>query len=142
MVRDSGHPKSSSSPGLSSTDADLEGAYAAGARAASRTSRNGDGSFSRPPSHPACGKTHSLHSQRLTELSASEKLTAAFPGQRIAPVRFASGRAWYNTVITVYRPNRQGAARSTVWRHHPRVVSNPRQERISWKVVSMFQRLV
>src|SRR5687768_4245876 len=43
---------------------------------------------------------------------------------------------------TEYRPNRHGAARSTVRRHHPRVVSRPNPDRHSCIVVSMFHRAV
>jgi hypothetical protein len=78
---------------------------------------------------PARGNTHSAHSQRRTADSASEKVRPAFPGQLIYPTRFDSGNSGYNTATAAYNPTRHGAARSTVPRHQPRVVSRPRHER-------------
>src|SRR5436305_13789771 len=74
--------------------------------------------------------------QFLTGASASENVTVASPGQTAAPTRFPSGSARYSTAPTDSSPNRQGADRRTVSRHHPRVVSSPRWQRSSWKVVS------
>src|SRR5262249_17063434 len=106
------------------------------------TSRSGWGSFSRAEAPSACRKTTSDHSHRRTAVKASENVTVAFPGQLTPPRRFAAGNAAYSSVTTVYRPNRHGAARSTVPRHQPRVVSGPRWARISWNVVPMFHRPV
>ena len=45
----------------------------------------------RPQPPPACGKTHSRHSQRRTEVRASENVTPALPGHSTRPT--ASTRA-------------------------------------------------
>ena len=102
-------------------------------------SRSGGGSFSRamPPSD--CGKTPSDHSQRRTAARASEKVTPPLPGHATDPWRWPGGSAAYSSATTVYRPNRHGAARSTVFGHQPRVVCSPRWQRSSWKVVSFDQ---
>src|ERR1019366_2893582 len=88
-------------------------------------------------------KTHSTHSQRLTAVMASENVTSFLPGHSTARSRaYFLGNWLYNPATTVYSPNRHGAARSTVFSFQPRVVSNPRYERISWKVVSRFHLAV
>lgn len=117
----------------------IRSGYAAGARAARRTSRNGSGSFSSPDCPPARGKAQSDHSHSRTEASASEKVTTALPGHSTPTDRFDSGKAWYSNATTAYSPKRHGAARSTVRRHQPLVVSSPRWQRSSWNVVSMVQ---
>src|SRR5207302_1208084 len=72
---------------------------------------------------------------------ASEKVTSSFPGYSTARTRaYRLGNWLYKHATTVYSPNRHGATRSTVFSFQPRVVSSPRYERISWKVVSSFQR--
>ncbi len=71
---------------------------------------------------------------------ASENVTVAFPGQDTAPARFSPGSRWYRTATTEYRPNRHGAARTTVRRDRPRVVSTPTHDRHSWDVISIDQR--
>src|SRR5712691_5934247 len=74
---------------------------------------------------------------------ASEKVVSCLPAHSTARTRaYLLGNWLYKHATTVYSPNRQGAARSTVFSFQPRVVSNPRCERISWKVVSTFQRPV
>src|SRR3954462_817488 len=86
-------------------------------------------------------KTHSSHSQRLTAVMASEKVTSCLPGQFTARTwAYRRGNWLYKQATTVYSPNRHGAARSTVLSFHPRVVSSPRYDRTSWKVVSSFHR--
>jgi hypothetical protein len=86
-------------------------------------------------------KTHSSHSQRLTAVMASEKVTSSFRAQSTARTRAYLLGSWlYKHATTVYSPNRHGAARSTVFSFQPLVVSSPRYARISWKVVSSFQR--
>jgi len=77
---------------------------------------------------------------RRTAHIASENVTVALPGQATAPTRFASGRASNRTATTVYSPSRHGPARRTVLLDRPRVVSSPRADRASWKVVSMLHR--
>lgn len=59
----------------------IDEGYAAGARATSSMRRNGSGSFSRPEPSPARGNipSHQIHSR--TAQIASEKVTAALPGQ-------------------------------------------------------------
>lgn len=91
-----------------------------------------------PATLPACGKTAPDHSHRRTADKASEKVTPSLPGQRTAPNRCQGGKAWYSRATTVYSLNRQGAARSTVCPHQPRVVSKPRWACSSWNVVSIF----
>src|SRR3954452_4269214 len=72
---------------------------------------------------------------------ASEKVTSVFPAHSTARTHaYRLGNWLYKHATTVYSPNRHGAARSTVFSFHPRVLSRPRYERISWKVVSSFQR--
>src|SRR3954469_8649501 len=100
----------------------------------------GCGSFFRAMPSPACGRTASSHNHRRTAHRASENVTVASPGHATAPVRFAAGNEWNRIATTVYSPNRHGAARRTVFLHRPHVVSNPRHDRLSWNVVSMFQR--
>src|SRR5271157_694390 len=86
-------------------------------------------------------KTHSSHSQRLTAVMASEKVTPFLPSHCTARTRaYCLGNWLYKHATTVYNPHRHGAARSTVFSFQPRVVSRPTYERISWKVVSSFQR--
>src|SRR5262245_52097048 len=116
--------------------------YEAGASVASRSSRTEGTIISRPVVAPACGKIASAHSHRRTAQRASPNVNPDLPGHATAPVRFDSGNAWNRRATTEYRPNRHGAARRTVARHHPRVDSRPRHERSSWKVVSIFQRAV
>jgi hypothetical protein len=90
-------------------------------------------------SPPACGKTQADHSQRRTTVNASENVTVVLPGQDTDPNRCSAGRAANHNATTVYRPNRHGAARNTVDRRQPLVVSKPRWARASWKVVSICQ---
>src|SRR6516164_4825266 len=88
-------------------------------------------------------KTHSTHNQRRTAVIASEKVTSSFPGQNtVRCCRYFLGNWVYSNATTVYKPNKHGTARSTVSSVQPRVVSKPRYARISWKVVSRFQRPV
>src|SRR5262249_49521612 len=125
---------------LSSTSAYIE-AHVAGARAWSRTARKGRESFSKASRWPGIAKTHCCHSQRLTAVMASEKVMSCLPGQSTTRTWvYRRGNWLYRAATTVYNPNRHGAARSTVFSFQPRVVSKPRYERISWKVVSSFQR--
>src|SRR5689334_15524075 len=104
--------------------------------------RIGVGSFSTVAPPLTCGKTPSDHSHCRSVVTASEKVTAVFPGHQITLRRLASGNVAYSRATTEYKPNKQGAARNTVARHQPRVVSNPKWQRSSWKVVSIFQRPV
>jgi hypothetical protein len=83
------------------------------------------------PSTPACGKTPSAQIHRRTAVTASENVTASFPGHDTDPVRLASGSAWYRAATTEYNPNRHGAARQIVARDRPRVVSRPVHDRHS-----------
>jgi len=62
---------------------------------------------------------------------ASENVAAASPGHDTDPVRLASGGAWYGAAATGYDPNGHRAARPTVARDRPRVVSSPAQDRQS-----------
>jgi hypothetical protein len=72
---------------------------------------------------------------------ASENVTAVLPSHSTPASPCASaGNCSYSDATTVYKPNKHGSARSTVRAHQPRVVSNPRYERISAKVVSTFHR--
>jgi hypothetical protein len=58
---------------------------------------------------------------------ASENVTSCFPAQSTARTKaYGLGNWLYKHATTVYAPNRQGAARSTVFSVQPRVVSNPR----------------
>src|SRR5688572_15111220 len=101
-------------------------AHEAGARAENRSVWSGSGSCWTAASPAACGKTQRNQSQRRTAASASENVTTALPGHWTDTRRSRSGRATNSSATTEYRPNRQGAARSTVRRHQPRVVSSPR----------------
>src|SRR5579884_1518494 len=103
------------------------GSHAAGARPASSISRKGRLRFEKAVLCPGIAKTHSTHNQRRTAVRASENVTSCLPGQRISPcLRKRTGIWTYNTATTVYRPNRQGASRSTVFSVQPRVLSKPR----------------
>ncbi len=114
--------------------------HAAGARAAHRRSRTGSGSSSSPGSIPASRDTASDHRRSRTAHRASENATIDLPGQSIPPTRAVAGIASYSNATTEYSPSRHGVARSTVCRHQPRVVSERRWARLSWKVHSRFQR--
>src|SRR5260221_6296439 len=97
---------------------------AAGARACSSKERKGRESFAKTGRYPGMEKTHSSHSQRLTAVMVSENVTSVFPSHWTARTRaYRLGNWLYKHATSVYRPNRHGAARSTVFSFQPRVVS-------------------
>src|SRR5215831_2846018 len=114
---------------------------AAGARAYSNVRRNGSGILAKGSLWPPLTKAQCVHNQRRTAVMASENVTPALPSQSTPDSAGAcAGNCSYSDATTLYKPNKHGSARSTVGAHQPRVVSSPRYERISAKVVSMFQR--
>jgi hypothetical protein len=96
-------------------------------------------------SHESRNPAGEIHD--LTEFTADGKVIVRL----ITPIEGTAGphhgadalrlrQALNRIATTVYRPNRHGPARRTVFLHHPRVLSRPKQLRASWNVVSMFQR--
>ena len=58
---------------------------------------------------------------------ASENVTSCFPAQSTARTpAYRLGNWLYKHATALYRPNRHGATRSTVFSFQPRVVSSPR----------------
>src|SRR5512135_400835 len=93
-------------------------------------------------SHPFA-KTQSTHSQRLTAVIVSENVVSTLPGQSTPAADLEGlGSRSYSKATTENNPNKHGTSRKTVASVRPRVVSNPREGRISWKVVSIDHRPV
>ena len=77
-------------------------------------------------------KNHSTHNQCPNRRDRVRERDIALPGQSTTRTRvYRAGNSEYNNATTVYKPNRHGATRSTVFRLQPRVVSTPRYARSS-----------